>query len=122
MNGLNEAWAREDLTNDALAMLERVTIEVLQHNWTRNQHSVVRRWIRGEGREPDGARFGLVSTAAAQKIRTAHRHGLPIDLGEVSEVIGRMQRDMGWVREREVRRSAEHRARGAAGAADRHAA
>jgi hypothetical protein len=122
MNGLNEAWAQEDLTNDAMAMLERVVIQVLQHNWTRNQHSAVRRWVRGEGREPDSARLGLVSTAAAQKIRTAHHRGQPIDLGEVSEVIGRMQRDMGRVREREVRRSAERRARGEAGAADRHAA
>ena len=122
MNALNEAWAQEDLAIDAMAMLERVVIQALQHNWTRMQHSVVRRWVRGEGREPDSARLGLVSTAAAQKIRTAHRRGLPIDLGEVSEVIGRMQRDMHRVREREARRAAEHRARGEVEAADRHAA
>jgi len=122
MNGLNEARAQEGLTNDAMAMLERVVIQVLQHNWVRNQHTLVRRWVRGEGREPNSARLGLVSTAAAQKIRTAHRRGQPIDLGEVSEVIGRMQRDMHRVREREARRAAEHRTRGEVEAADRHAA
>lgn len=99
-----------DLLDAALADLERVTSEAIQHNAAQMQHPRMRAWLTGNGREPDNAAAGIVSTAPHAQLVARMRRGEPVTIAEVCQAIARMQRNLQRMQKRVAKRNAERRA------------
>jgi hypothetical protein len=113
MNTTNTLTAA-DLLDAALADLERVASQVIQHNAGRMRHPLIRDWLTGGGREPDNGVAGIVSTMPHAQIVARMRRGEVVTVGEVSDAISRMQRNLARKQKRIAERAAERVERRAA--------
>lgn len=84
----------QSLLDAALADLERVTSEVIQHNARQMQHPKMRAWLTADGREPDNAAAGIVSTAPGTQLIARMRRGEAVTVAEVCQAIAKMQRQL----------------------------
>ncbi|WP_418648514.1 hypothetical protein ACNQFN_08270 [Thauera butanivorans] len=100
----------QSLLDAALADLDRVTSEVIQHNAAQMQHPHMRAWLTADRREPDNGAAGIVSTAPHAQLIARMRRGEAVTLAEVCQAIARMQRNLQRMQKRVAKRNAERRA------------
>lgn len=103
----------QSLLDAALADLERVTSAAIQHNARQLQHPKMRAWLTADGREPDNAAAGLVSTAPGAQLIARMRRGESVTLAEVCQAIAKMQRQLQRTQKRLAERDAGRAARNA---------
>jgi len=77
----------------------------------------MRAWLTADGREPDNATAGIVSTAPGAQLVARMRRGESVTLAEVCQAIARMQRNLQRTQKRLAERNAGRAARNAGRAA-----
>lgn len=110
MNTLPSRPTAADLLDAALADLDRVTSEVIQHNARQMQHPKMRAWLTADRREPDNGAAGIVSTAPHAQLIARMQRGEPVTIAAVCQAIARMQRNLQRMQKRVAERAARRAA------------